>query len=203
MWVKMAWLPQILNASLVLLVLGLGALLIDFIIPPTVKKTIDDCIETISLRLSYVVTIDWLRGWLRATRRAKIVDVVFGILEVLTFLVFVVVLSVDFFEDHPFLAIPGGLIVGAIATEAAWFPVDIALKEIGKPMMQTLSECDSLGEFTFHYFGAMIVGLIVLACGLGLTFLIGGMISPGLARIFGFWFGSMLTLWFLFLSTGY
>jgi hypothetical protein len=56
------------------------------------KKKIEDFIDTITLRLSYTKTPDWLQSWLKATRRAEIVDLFFVLVGFgggLAFLVFV------------------------------------------------------------------------------------------------------------------
>jgi hypothetical protein len=198
----MAWLPQFLNASLAFLVLTLGVLLLDFVLSPNLKKTIDDRIETISLRLSYVVTIDWLRRWLHATRRAEIVDIVCGILELVTFLFFATVISIGLFANHPFLAVPAGLILGVLATLASWRPVRTILEHVGKPLMRELAECDSLFEFTLKYFTGMSITFFLLACGLGLALWVGDTFGVTIARLFVFWFGGALTVWFLFFLDG-
>jgi hypothetical protein len=198
---EMSSLLHFLNVSLFFLVITVSVLLLDFVLPATRKKAIDDCIETLTLRLSYMNTVDWLRRWLQATRRAEIAQIVFNVLGLLIFLVCWVGKSVELFKsDHPYLAIPEGLVFGALVTWIVLLPVSIIFKHVGQPLMKKVAETESLAEFTSQFFAVVIGGLILLLCCLGTLTWISS--DSSFVRGLQIWLWGAITTWVFFFLDG-
>jgi hypothetical protein len=171
------------------LAIDLGALtiflsLIDLLLRPDQRKRIENVIDSITLRLDYTKTIDWLQRWLQTSRRAEIAGAVLALITALG-AVAIVALGIIL------LCLAG--IHGAlretfweilVATFAAfclwlfqWWVVSRVYERIGRPILKGLADAESYSD--------LVVGYLFV------TF--GGAICIGLCLLFFYWvFGSAL-----------
>jgi hypothetical protein len=76
----METLKRILEGAFLLAVITQAVSLTDFFLLPAQKKRLEGWVDEITLRLSFINTAGLLQRWLRASRRAQIGVILFGIL---------------------------------------------------------------------------------------------------------------------------
>ena len=152
-----------LNAGIIAAAMVILISLSDFILNPAQKKRIENFIDALTLRLDYTKTLDWLQRWLKASRRAKIVEVLFGLVTVASTLGVVVLTEWTLWDDSPWwlLVLAGG---GAIFLWAwQWQYVAKAYEKVGIPIVNYLADSDDYYSLIGGYAQVIFGGGLVLA----------------------------------------
>jgi len=144
---------------------GVGILisLSDFIISKERKKRIEEAIDTITLRLDYTKTLDWLQRWLKASRRAELADGIFALISgVLGIGIFILIVWV-LWDDGPWwLSIICG-IVGLMIWAWQWGYVEKGYKAFAPDIIKSLANANSYMELVVEYFWIILLGSLLLA----------------------------------------
>ncbi len=140
-----------LNAAIVIACIGILISLSDFILSPTQKKKVDNFIDGLTLRLDYTKTLDWLQRWLRASRRASIVEIFFGIVSVVSTLAVIVAVEWLLWDDTPWWMLIGVGFITLFFWVWQWGYVSKAYEKVGVPIIAWLAARDSYRSLVEAY----------------------------------------------------
>jgi hypothetical protein len=157
-----------LNIGITSACFGIFVSLSDFFLTSARKKKLEDFIDTITLRLDYTRTLDWLQRWLKASRRASIAAIFFAVVSVVAALVFLIAVEWEFWEDFSWWELIGIGIIALIVWIWQWGYVEKAYESVGDPIVEWLAASDSYGSLIGGYLlvifgGGLLLGLCFLA----------------------------------------
>ena len=169
---------------------GLGILisLVDFILSPKQKKRIENFIDNITLLLDYTKTLDWLQRWLKASRRASIAAVFFGIVSVLLAIGTLIAVEWIMWSDSPWWELVGVGIFTLVAWSWQWEFVVKAYKHIGEPIIEDLATNTSYGSLIGGYIVVVFGGAAFLGIGALLLYIVAD-IAADWSFTIRFWIG--------------
>jgi hypothetical protein len=142
--------------------LGILISLLDFILTSKQKKRIEYFIDNITLLLDYTKTLDWLQRWLKASRRASIAAVFFGIISVLLALGILVAVEWAMWSDSPWWMLVGVGILTLLFWGWQWGFVVKAYEHVGEPLIEALATASSYGSLIGGYVAVIFGGVLVL-----------------------------------------
>ena len=154
---------RVLNIGIIAAGFGIFVSLSDFVISSERKKKIDLFIDSLTLRLDYTKTFDWLQRWLKATRRASIASTVFGTIAVLLFLVVLISVEWKLWVDTSWWKLIGIGVLTMALWSCQWSYVSKAYDNVGVPIIQFLAEVESYTALIGCYIAVIVVGMIVVA----------------------------------------
>jgi hypothetical protein len=158
----------------------------DFLLTKDQKKKIEDFIETVTLRLDYTRTLDWLQRWLKASRRASIAAIFFGVITVIAAIGVVAAVVFVLWGGLPWWAITGISIVALLLWQWQWGYVIKAYETVGEPIIESLANSPS--------YGSLIGGYLLVIFGGGLVLVICVLLLIGVHYISQNW-GFFLRIW--------
>ena len=175
-----------LNIGIILACFGIFVSVSDFLLTKDQKKKIEDFIETVTLRLDYTRTLDWLQRWLKASRRASIAAIFFGVITVIAAIGVVAAVVFVLWGGLPWWAITGISIVALLLWQWQWGYVIKAYETVGEPIIESLANSPS--------YGSLIGGYLLVIFGGGLVLVICVLLLIGVHYISQNW-GFFLRIW--------
>jgi hypothetical protein len=179
-------LSHLLNSAILLAILAQTVSLGDLILLPEQKKRLEQWCDGLTLKLDVINTAGFLRRWLRASRRAQMAEIFFGIVATIAVLSPAVVMGFWVYPSEGFLFAIGLAFLVIVLQGWAWSLAYKVFNGIGKQVIRELSLVDSIPGFLMLYLILAALGLLVIA-GLG------WLVLWSIPRLLG-------TIWFMVLK---
>lgn len=152
---------RLLDGAILLAVLTQAVSLTDLFLSAKQKKRIEGWCDEITLRLSYLKTIEWLQRWLTASRRANVAGVLFWVVGAVAILAPPALILYALFADGFWLAV-GLAVLYLILQGWSWGIVSKVFESVSTKVFDILGKIRGIWRFILVYISFMLSGAVIV-----------------------------------------